>query len=661
MVSSPSSSDHPATSDHLPLREIPGDYGLPFFGPIKDRYDYFYNQGKDDFFKTRIIKYNSTVFRTNMPPGPFISNNPKVVAVLDSKSFPILFDNEKVEKRNILDGTYMPSTSFFGGYRVCAFLDTSESSHHALKSLFLSFLASSHKKFIPYLRTGLSELFANLESEIADKKSADFNEISDNMAFDFVFRLVTGVLPSETKVKSKGPGTITTWLALQLAPLGTAGLKFVPNFIDDIIHTLYNAVYDSATSLLDEAEKSGIKREEACHNLVFLIGFNAFGGMKVLYPSLIKWIGSGGATLHRRLAEEIRAAVKEAEGDVTLTAIENMPLTKSVVYETLRIDPPVPFQYAKAREDIVVESHDSKFQIKKGEVIFGYQPLATKDPKVFENPEEFVADRFVGEEGEKLLRYVYWSNARETNAPSADNKQCPARDLVVLLSRLLVVELFLRYKALDSVLWFHAEHVAWASGFAWAVLLVAWACDAGSVYRTFIGDTLIRQVSWGQWMVLNFEVKEVELLLHGSNIIEIVADHGIVFALAQSGVCAFNRVKVIVPNMMALDRCIKIRKGQPDAGFALLTSGSFKWPGFVEFDDVNGNVLTFSRHKIAGPEGIRHPNTLPFGAPPPHRYHGHHGEGYSLFINCRGHTLKEYEADLEDNGSYFHSAYERWA
>ncbi|KAJ8633295.1 hypothetical protein MRB53_026631 [Persea americana] len=34
--------------------------------------------------------------------------------------------------------------------------------------------------------------------------------------------------------------------------------------------------------------------------------------------------------------------------------------------------------------------------------------------------------------------------------------------------------------------------------------------------------------------------------------------------------------------------------GKPDAGFALFESKSLKWPGFVEFDDVNGKVLTFS-------------------------------------------------------------------
>ena len=31
-----------------------------------------------------------------------------------------------------------------------------------------------------------------------------------------------------------------------------------------------------------------------------------------------------------------------------------------------------------------------------------------------------------------------------------------------------------------------------------------------------------------------------------------------------------------------------------DAGFALFESECLKWPGFVEFDDVNGKVLTYS-------------------------------------------------------------------
>ncbi|KAL0422696.1 UNVERIFIED_CONTAM: Allene oxide synthase 3 [Sesamum latifolium] len=414
----------------LPIRQIPGDYGLPFFGPIRDRLKYYYSQGEVEFFKTRMHKYESTVFRCNMPPGPFMARDPRVICLLDAVSFQTLFDNSKVEKRDVLDGTFMPSTAFTGGYRACAYLDPSEPNHAVLKGFFLSFLAGKHNIFIPLFRQTISGLFSGLEDEVSSKGSSNFNDLSDSASFEFVFRLLCDKSPSEANIGSKGPKMVDMWLFCQLAPLMTLGLKFVPKFFEDLlIHTfplpfllvksdynkLYEAFYKSAGPLLDEAERIGLKRDEACHNLVFLAGFNAYGGMKRLFPALIKWVGAAGEDLHRRLADEIRAAVKK-----------------------------VPYQYAKAKQDFTIHNHESSFLIKKGEMLFGYQPIATKDPKIFENPDEFVADRFVGE-GEKLIEYVYWSNGRETDGPTTENKQCPGKELVVLLCRLMLIEFFLNY------------------------------------------------------------------------------------------------------------------------------------------------------------------------------------------------------------------------
>ncbi|WMV48999.1 hypothetical protein MTR67_042384 [Solanum verrucosum] len=109
-----------------------------------------------------------------------------------------------------------------------------------------------------------------------------------------------------------------------------------------------------------------------------------------------------------------------------------MPLVKSEVYETLRMDPPVPFQTVKTKKNIIISNHDASFLINKDEVIFGYQTLAMKDCHVFKNAEKFNPDRFVGD-GEKLLKYVYWSNDKEIDNPTMNNKQCPSKDLIVLL------------------------------------------------------------------------------------------------------------------------------------------------------------------------------------------------------------------------------------
>jgi hydroperoxide dehydratase len=445
----------------LPIRKLPGDYGLPLIGPLQDRLDYFYNQGRDEYFKSRIQKYQSTIFRVNMPPGPFISPNPKVVVLLDGKSFPVLFDLDKVEKKDLFTGTFMPSTELTGGYRVLSYLDPSEPNHGKLKKLMFFMLQSQIKKVIPEFHNSFTELFDGLENELAANGKANFNDPNDQASFNFLARSLFGTNPAETNLGLEGPNLIRKWVLFQISPVLVLGL---PKVVEELlIHTfrlpaclvkkdyqkLYDFFYSSSTNLLDEAEKIGISRDEACHNLLFATCFNSFGGMKILFPNMVKWIGRAGVKLHTELAREIRSAIRSNGGKVTMAAMEQMPLMKSAVYECYRIEPPVALQYGRAKKDLVIESHDAAFKVKKGELLFGYQPFATKDPKIFERAEEFVADRFVGEDGAKMLKHVLWSNGPETETPTVGNKQCAGKDFVVLASRLLLVELFLRYDSFD--------------------------------------------------------------------------------------------------------------------------------------------------------------------------------------------------------------------
>jgi hydroperoxide dehydratase len=54
--------------------------------------------------------------------SPLISSNPNVVVLLHGKSFPIVFDNSKVEKHDLFTKTYMPSTELIGGNRILSYL-----------------------------------------------------------------------------------------------------------------------------------------------------------------------------------------------------------------------------------------------------------------------------------------------------------------------------------------------------------------------------------------------------------------------------------------------------------------------------------------------------------------------------------------------------------
>ncbi|TYH83249.1 hypothetical protein ES332_D02G119200v1 [Gossypium tomentosum] len=409
------------------------NYGIPFVGPIKDRLDYFYNQGRDEFFKSKIQKYQSTVFRTNMPPGPFISPDPKVIALLDGKSFPVLFDVSKIEKKDLFTGTYMPSIDLTGGYRI---LD-------------------------PEFEACYTELYDTLDKELAEKGKSSFQTVNDQAGFNFLCRAFFRSNPPDTKLGDDGPSLISKWVFFQLGPVLSLGL---PKYVEELVirtfplppflvkkdyQRLYDFFYHSSGFVQDEAEKLGISREEVCHNLLFATCFNTFGGMKIFFPNMLKWISRAGVKLHTDLAQEIRSAIRSNGGKLTMAAMEQMPLMKSVVYEGLRIEPPVPSQYGRAKKDLLIESHDAVYQVKAGEMLYGYQPFATKDPKIFENPEEFVPDRFMGDDGERLLKHVLWSNGPETEDPTTANKQCAGKDFVVLVSRLFVVELFRRYDSFE--------------------------------------------------------------------------------------------------------------------------------------------------------------------------------------------------------------------
>nr|CAD1822173.1 unnamed protein product [Ananas comosus var. bracteatus] len=368
------------------------------------------------FFRSRVASCGgSTVLRLNVPPGPFLARDPRVVAVLDARSFRVLLDSSLVDKTDTLTGTYLPSLSLYGGFR------------------------PSPTSTPPTPSTPPS----SPSSPPSSPPAIHLRRAARGQA--------------GARARPDGHAKALKWLFFQLHPLvgNVAGALLRPAE-DLLLHTfhlppaLVRADYDAlarffsdaGAAFMDDAERAGVARDEALHNLIFAAIFNAFGGLKIFFPVIMKWLAESGRELHARLAEEVRA---EAGGEVTPAALERMNLVKSVVWECLRMDPPVPYQYGRARKDLVVESHDAAYKVKKGEMIFGYQPFATRDERVFENGSEFVADRFVGKEGRRLLEYVVWSNGAETAEAGAGNKQCPGKDVVVMAGRLFVVELFLRY------------------------------------------------------------------------------------------------------------------------------------------------------------------------------------------------------------------------
>lgn len=116
-----------------------------------------------------------------------------------------------------------------------------------------------------------------------------------------------------------------------------------------------------------------------------------------------------------------------------------------------------------------------------------------------------------------------------------------------------------------------------------------------------------------------------------SKVVELIAAGDLIFALAHAGLCAAfsrdsnrkvctvnaapeevirslfynkNNDSLITVSVDSRDNFTSLkcrstpleylRRGQPDGGFPLFADEQLKWPGFVEFDDVNSKVLTYT-------------------------------------------------------------------
>ncbi|XP_074292179.1 fatty acid hydroperoxide lyase, chloroplastic [Silene latifolia] len=454
----------PPVPANRPLKTLPGSYGWPLIGPLSDRLNYTWFQGQEKFFRSRMEKHNSSVFRTNVPPcfPFFIGVNPNVIAVLDCQSFSHMFDMDIIEKKDVLVGDFMPSVKFTGNMRVCAYLDPTEEHHTKIKGFAMDILKKSSGIWVSSLISSLDTMWTTIDGSLSKDGTASLFTPLQKCLFNFLCKSIVGADPANysPEMSESGHIMLDKWLGVQLLPTVNIGLFqpleeiFLHSFsypfflVKGDYNKLANFVAKEGKEMVRHGQTEfGLSEQEAIHNLIFILGFNAFGGFSVFFPTLFSILAKNDGGVQEILKKEVKEKCTSSTL-LSFSAVKDMPYVQSFVYEALRLNPPVPLQYGRARKDFVLGSHESSFEVKKGELLCGFQKLVMRDPNVFDDPESFVSDRFVGEKGLKLLDYLYWSNGPQSSNPHISNKQCAAKDYVAHTACLFVAYFFLRY---DSV------------------------------------------------------------------------------------------------------------------------------------------------------------------------------------------------------------------
>ena len=140
---------------------------------------------------------------------------------------------------------------------------------------------------------------------------------------------------------------------------------------------------------------------------------------------------------HVDVARRLKAEVdEELEGRVpTASDVANLPYTRMVIDETLRLYPPAWITNRRAIEDDMV----SGYQIPAGAIVSISPYVTHRDPALWENPEGFDPDRFSLERAAGRPRYAYFPFG-------GGPRQCIGKGFALMEATLVLALLYQRCK-----------------------------------------------------------------------------------------------------------------------------------------------------------------------------------------------------------------------
>ena len=407
-------------------KRVPGSYGWPVVGGLKDLIAFTVQPGWKAFFENRRQRNASSVYKVNL-------FQPTVV-VLDWKSFEPFHAWDGKLSKDFGFGWAVPPLSLTGGDVPSVFLANPQ--HSSYKSLYMAIL----QKQAGTLQTTFETAFEEFAAKWTVEKTFKWAEELERLAASFVFDWYFGSRPDIDKLRYVY-NNIFLHIPLSLQKMWpfSAYNRSIP-MSRDLKHFVLNSQKFKDFEAL--AKDQGLTDKDALANqLLFLTGMNNFLGLQGMSKALV-----GELSRNPALTENLRLEIREAEADIsgslTLPQLAGLQKMDRFLKEVMRLHPPVFFIYGRATDDFVLDSGDGPYAIEQGTHMMAVIPTAQTDPDIFEDPEEFNPDRFIDT---NLERYLIWPHGSHNQDVTATAHVCPGKDVAMLYGKMLCYQLLRSY------------------------------------------------------------------------------------------------------------------------------------------------------------------------------------------------------------------------
>ncbi|KAM7440752.1 hypothetical protein ABFA07_010146 [Porites harrisoni] len=195
----------------------------------------------------------------------------------------------------------------------------------------------------------------------------------------------------------------------------------------------------AVAEILRVGVQAGISEEQALMDMLFMLNFNAYGGVSGALRTCIARLYILENEYKDRMKREIITVMSNGQ-EFSKESLKEMPLLKNFVLEVLRMHPPVPVFFGRARDNLNLETDSEKFRVRKDELLVGNVHMAHRDESIFDQPDTFMPSRF---ENKALINHIIFGYGPFNEEATAQNHRCPGQDITMTVLQVGVSHLVL--------------------------------------------------------------------------------------------------------------------------------------------------------------------------------------------------------------------------